>query len=216
MSLSTAQLVHLILREDVGSGDVTSKAAIPAQFRGTGAIVVKEPCVVAGLRVAFEVFAQMDADLQWTQYFKDGDKVAASTVLAKVSGSVRSILGAERVALNILQHLCGVATSTRRYVDLVRGSGVKILNTRKTLPLLREWQRAAVVSGGGFNHRSGLDDRYLIKSNHVVPVSYTHLRAHETSAHLVCRLSRLDYAGQFHARVGERGLGLDCRSSAGY
>ncbi len=162
-----ADLVRRALAEDLGAGDVTSEATVPAEARARARLVQKQAGVVFGLEVAEEAFRQAGADAfdrlliegQWR------DSVPAEVAL--ISGPARSLLAGERTALNLLAHLSGVATLTARYVDAIRGTGAVILDTRKTTPGLRALEKRAVAAGGGRNHRMGLDDAILIKENHV-------------------------------------------------
>lgn len=163
-----ANSVRAWLSEDVGHGDVTTLACVPAETVGRGALVARAAGVVAGLAAAEAVFREVDPALEVTLACRDGDQVAAGATLATVVGSARSILTAERLALNLVQRLSGVATLTRRFVDAVEGTGVAILDTRKTTPGLRRLEKAAVRAGGGRNHRFGLFDGVLIKDNHIV------------------------------------------------
>jgi len=164
---SVRDLVARALSEDVGAGDITSRATVPADARGVARIAQKQPGVVFGLRVAAEVFSQAGAG-ELSERAPEGrwrDSVPAEVAL--VDGPARALLAAERTALNLLGHLSGVATLTARFVDAVRGMDVVILDTRKTTPGLRALEKAAVVAGGGRNHRMGLDDAVLIKENHI-------------------------------------------------
>lgn len=161
-------LIAAALAEDVGSGDITGDAVLAPHQLARAKIVAKQHCVVAGLVPAAQVFSQLDTTIHWIPQVADGAAVRAGDALATVRGNARAIVRGERLALNVLQHLSGIATMTRRCVDAVRGTGVAIVDTRKTLPGLRVWQKAAVVAGGGQNHRMGLFDRYLVKSNHVL------------------------------------------------
>lgn len=161
-------IIALALEEDLGAGDVTSIATIPADLPATATIVAKAPGVVAGLPVVEAVFAQLDPSVSVTLLAADGDRIAQTPMeLARIEGPARSVLGGERTALNILGHLCGVATATRAYVDRIEGTGARILDTRKTLPGLRVLDKYAVICGGGVNHRVGLYDAILIKDNHL-------------------------------------------------
>jgi len=160
-------LIDLALREDIGSGDITSEAIVSERMRGRAMLRAKQDLVVAGLEVAKEVFLACDEDIHFAPEVRDGQRVQAGTVLANVIGNLRQLLVAERTALNFLQHLCGVATHTHRYVQAIEGTNAKILDTRKTLPAYRELEKYAVSMGDGENHRHGLFDRYLIKGNHV-------------------------------------------------
>ncbi len=167
MNEATAQLIARALEEDIGSGDITTQATIKKDTQATAKIVCKQNLVVSGLEVAEGVFKAVDSKLAWKAKAEDGAPCKDGAVLAEVRGSAASMLTAERVALNFLQHLSGIATLTRDFVDAVEGTGVKITDTRKTIPGLRELEKKAVVDGGGTNHRMGLYDRYLIKDNHV-------------------------------------------------
>jgi nicotinate-nucleotide pyrophosphorylase (carboxylating) len=158
-------LIERALAEDVGSGDVTTLTLVPADATGRAALTQKAPGVIAGLQVAHAVFAHVDPDLRWRGHVEQGVWRDGGLV-AEVVGASRSILTAERTALNLLQRLSGVATMTARYVTAVEGTGVRILDTRKTTPGLRALEKRAVVTGGGVNHRVGLFDAFLIKENH--------------------------------------------------
>ena len=160
-------LIRAALDEDVGSGDWTTLWTVPATKTATARIVAKEPGVLAGTEVALAVFAAVDPALRVTPELGDGDPVAPGTRVLALEGSARSILTAERVALNFLQRLSGVASVTRAYVDAVAGTGARILDTRKTTPGMRLLEKAAVRAGGGVNHRVGLHDMVLIKENHI-------------------------------------------------
>ena len=161
------RIVHAALAEDIGSGDVTTDATVPADAVGTAALLVKESGVVCGLRVAEATFRALDPDIRLEAFASDGDVVEPPAVVARITGSERAILTGERVALNFFGRLSGIATLTRRYVDAVAGTGVAILDTRKTTPGLRALEKDAVAAGGGTNHRFGLDDAVLIKDNHL-------------------------------------------------
>ena len=149
---------------------MTSDATIPADAEATAHLVAREAGCIAGLGVALRVFELVDEDIALGAVAQDGDVVAAGTRLATVRGLARSILAAERLALNLLGQLSGVATATRELVDRVEGTGARIIDTRKTVPLLRSLQKMAVVAGGGENHRMGLYDQVLIKDNHIEAV----------------------------------------------
>jgi len=160
-------LVALALAEDLGAGDVTSPLVIPERRAGAAVIEARAPLRVCGIAVAAAVFAAVDPALRVEPACADGDDAAPGAPLVRVSGSLRAILAGERTALNFLGRLCGVATHTRRFVDAVRGSGVAIVDTRKTLPGFRALDKYAVAVGGGTNHRTGLFDGILLKDNHV-------------------------------------------------
>lgn len=155
------------LKEDIGQGDITTDFFVPETLHATGRIIAREKAIVAGAAAAADVFRQVDPSIEVRIIGPDGTEVAAGDVIIEVRGLARSILKAERVALNFLQRLCGIATLTRQFVDAVGNSSVKILDTRKTTPGLRALEKAAVVAGGGGNHRFGLYDMVLVKDNHL-------------------------------------------------
>src|SRR3954469_11693802 len=158
-------LVKEALAEDIGKGDGTSMVTVPRDLPARGRIDQKEPGVIAGLEVAEAVFREVDRSLRFMALTSEGAWADGGPGCA-IDGNARSVLAAERVALNFLGRLSGVATTTARYVDAVDGTGTRILDTRKTTPLLRELEKKAVLAGGGYNHRFGLDDAILIKENH--------------------------------------------------
>jgi len=162
------------LAEDVGSGDVTTSTVVPASALVHGRIVAREACVIAGLDPAREVFAQLDARLVFSPLVADGDAVPAGCNLVELDGPAAAMLTGERVALNLLQRLSGIATITRRYVDAIAGTGATISDTRKTTPGLRHFEKYAVRAGGGRNHRVGLFDAVLVKDNHIVAAGGLH------------------------------------------
>lgn len=161
------EVVRRALAEDVGPGDVTTMSTVDAHAVGTAELVVKEPGVVFGVEAAAAVFGTLDPDAAFERLVEEGSYVDGPAVVARVTGSLRAILTGERVALNLLGRLSGVATLTRRYVDEVAGTGCAVLDTRKTTPGLRRLEKEAVAAGGGKNHRLGLWDAVLIKDNHV-------------------------------------------------
>jgi nicotinate-nucleotide pyrophosphorylase (carboxylating) len=161
------EVVRRALAEDVGAGDVTTQATVPADARATATITQKAPGVVFGLDVAEEAFRQADGGLAFERLAPEGVWQEPGTPVARVTGSAAGILVAERTALNFLQRLSGIATMTAKYVLAVDGTGARILDTRKTTPTLRPLEKAAVVAGGGTSHRFGLFDMVLIKENHV-------------------------------------------------
>ncbi len=161
-------LIQLALAEDIGEGDVTSRYFIPGDRRACAFVAVRKDGVVSGVDLAARVFITVDPELEVEVLIADGSKVAAGALLIRVQGSARSILTAERTALNFLQRLSGVATLTSRYVEQVKGTNTRILDTRKTTPGYRLLEKKAVVDGGGTNHRLGLYDRAMVKDNHLV------------------------------------------------
>jgi nicotinate-nucleotide pyrophosphorylase (carboxylating) len=155
------------LKEDIGQGDITTDFFVPETLHATGRITARENAIVAGTAAAAEVFRRVDPSIDIQVVRRDGDEVVAGDLIIEVRGLARSILKAERVALNFLQRLCGIATLTRQFVDAVGNHPAKILDTRKTTPGLRALEKAAVVAGGGVNHRFGLYDMALVKDNHL-------------------------------------------------
>ena len=155
------------LQEDLGSGDVTAQVTIPEDLRAEARLVAREAGIIAGLEAAEVVFRQLDPQVRFSAVVEDGTAVAAEQVLATISGQARALLSAERTALNFLGRMSGIATLTRRFVDALAGTQAKILDTRKTAPGLREFDKLAVRLGGGRNHRFGLYDMILIKDNHI-------------------------------------------------
>ncbi len=160
-------LIRQALDEDVGTGDLTSRAVVPERARAHGVVIAKADGVVAGIDVAAAVFTVADSGLEVDPRAADGDRVAPGDELLAVRGDARAILAGERVALNLLGRLSGVATLTARYVAAIEGTTTRILDTRKTTPGLRALEKAAVVAGGGASHRFGLYDAILVKENHV-------------------------------------------------
>ncbi len=182
------RVARLALAEDIGRGDMTSLATVPEEAFARARFLAKEPLVVSGLEAARAVFFAADEEVRFEAFAEEGDRVEAGAAIAAVEGNARSILAAERVALNLLMRLSGVATLTRKYVGAISGTNARITDTRKTTPGLRELEKAAVRAGGGVNHRSGLDDGILIKDNHLAisgGVSEAVRRARGSSPHLL-------------------------------
>jgi nicotinate-nucleotide pyrophosphorylase (carboxylating) len=161
------QAVQLALAEDLGTGDVTTLAVVPESARASALMRAREPLVVAGLAFAEAAFGALSSALELTRLSADGERAAAGATLLKLAGPARALLSAERVALNFVQRLSGVATLTAQYVEAVRGTGAQILDTRKTTPGWRRFEKYAVTCGGGRNLRIGLFDMVLIKDNHL-------------------------------------------------
>ena len=182
LSRAIRSAVTIALVEDLGRGDVTTSALFPKPVRARGTIIAHQSMTVAGIAVAKQVFRAVDASLTITQAIKDGAVVRRNRPVLTVIGDARSLLKAERVALNFLQRLSGIATLTARFCDAVCGRRVKILDTRKTSPGLRALEKWAVALGGGHNHRFSLGDGLLIKDNHLA------LSGHDAAS--ACRLSR--------------------------
>lgn len=164
------EIVKKALEEDLAGGDVTTEALIPPDLGGQGVIKAREELILAGLEVAREVFAALDPEIFFRPEHEDGDELKEGEAIAALSGRARALLTGERVALNFLQRLSGVATLTSRFVNLVQGTKATIVDTRKTTPGLRALEKYAVRVGGGQNHRHGLYDMYLIKDNHIATV----------------------------------------------
>ena len=195
---SVRDIVERALVEDLGHGDVTTDALIPPDARGQASVVVKADGVVAGLEVALEVFRQVDPSTRSRILIADGAPVSPGAVVADLEGSVAGILKAERVALNFLQRLSGIATATAAYVKAVQGTKARIIDTRKTVPGLRQLEKYAVRVGGGHNHRYNLADGILIKDNHIAA-----LRARGMGLAEIVDLARGALAA--HAAGGDRG-----------
>lgn len=155
------------IAEDVGDGDYTTLSTIPKTQEGIAKLLIKEEGVLAGIAVSLAIFNNIDPELEVNYYFEDGDSVKIGDVVFEVKGKLHSILLAERLVLNLMQRMSGIATMTRKVVDLISGTKAKVLDTRKTTPGLRYFEKQAVKIGGGVNHRFGLYDMILIKDNHV-------------------------------------------------
>src|SRR5580700_4262548 len=168
METSRPDPVDIALDEDVGSGDLTSLFFIPDTLVSEGRIFAKEPCVVAGVEVVRRIYRKLDPRIELHILRPDGSVLQPGESVIELSGLTRPILTGERVALNFIQRLSGIATLTAQFVEAVRGTGVKILDTRKTTPGLRALEKAAVKSGGGQNHRMGLYDGVMVKDNHLL------------------------------------------------
>ena len=167
MTPSARETIRRALAEDLGDGDITSEAFVPDDHRAHAQIIAKEDLILAGTETAAEVFRLVDPAITVALHKSDGARIAPGDVVLSAGGPTRSLLAAERTALNFLQQLSGIATLTREFVDAVSGTKAVILDTRKTTPGLREFERTAVVAGGGVNHRFGLFDQILAKDNHL-------------------------------------------------
>jgi nicotinate-nucleotide pyrophosphorylase (carboxylating) len=161
------RIVEFALEEDTALGDITSELTVPAERQASGNFLAKSDGALSGLSVVREVFRQVDPAVRFEPLLEDGDRVSRGERIARIAGPARSILKGERVSLNFLQRLSGVATATARYVEATHGTEARIIDTRKTTPGMRALEKAAVRHGGGHNHRFGLDDAILIKDNHV-------------------------------------------------
>ena len=170
----TLELIDLALREDLAQGDITSEATVPADRQATAVMLAKQNGVISGLETAQAVFARVDPTVDFEPLVTDGDRVTSGTELARIKGNARSILSAERTALNLIQRLSGIATITAEYVAKVDGTGASVIDTRKTTPGMRYLEKTAVRHGGGSNHRFNLGDAILIKDNHLAAIGGSH------------------------------------------
>jgi len=161
------ELIKAALAEDIGDGDHSSLATIPDEAIGKAHLLIKEDGIVAGVEIAKKVFQQVDSNIQFDLFIEDGSSVKTGDIVFEVSGKSISLLTAERLALNYMQRMSGIATKTRYYVDLLQGLNTRVLDTRKTTPLMRLLEKQAVKLGGGENHRFGLYDMVMIKDNHI-------------------------------------------------
>jgi nicotinate-nucleotide pyrophosphorylase (carboxylating) len=198
-------IVDLALTEDIGTGDITTLSTVPPETQATGTMLAKQSGVISGLAVAAYVFRRVDSAIVFEPLVADGDRVEAMTPIARVNGPARSLLTAERTALNLLQRLSGVATITATYVAETAGSNARVVDTRKTTPGLRLLEKHAVQHGGGHNHRFGLSDGILIKDNHLAAVGGPYRiaeaidRAREQAPHTLrieCEVTTLDELDQ--------------------
>ncbi len=180
-----ADLIDRAIQEDVGLGDATTDALIPGDLLATAVLFTKSPGVLCGGRVALDVFRRIDSSLETELLRLDGVELASGVVIARVRGAAASLLRAERTALNFLQHLSGIATQTARYVDAVKGTRARIIDTRKTIPGLRALEKEAVRAGGGRNHRQNLGVGVLVKDNHIAA-----LRGREVGIAEIVRMAR--------------------------
>lgn len=165
--MDTNKFIELALAEDVASGDYSTLSSIPATERGHAVLKIKEDGIIAGIRVAEAIFKYLEREADFTFFKKDGDAIQYGEKAFEVSASVHTILKAERLALNCMQRMSGIATLTHQYVEKIKNSRSKILDTRKTTPLFRAYEKEAVKLGGGYNHRMGLYDMVMLKDNHI-------------------------------------------------
>ncbi len=168
--LNFVEIRHIVdyaLNEDIGNGDITTNSLIPSDLKAKATMIAKSDGVIAGLEVAEYVFRTLDQDILWKTFVSDGDNIAKGTTILEITGSYRALLTGERLALNFLQRMSGIATMTANCVNTLNGYQTKILDTRKTVPGLRLLDKYAVLKGGGTNHRIGLYDMVLIKDNHI-------------------------------------------------
>lgn len=208
----SGDLISLALNEDLGTaGDVTSRAFIPTESVSRARIVSRCDCIASGIAIASEVFRRVDETLTITAHAAEGERLSPGSVLLEISGPTRSILSGERTALNFLGRLCGIATLSRRYADAVKGTGVTLLDTRKTTPGWRLLEKQAVKAGGCTNHRMGLHDAVLVKDNHLaalgdlslLPPVITGLRTAHPGLPIEIEADRLD---QVKTLLGMQGI----------
>jgi len=166
-NMSIEEIIEKALKEDIGTGDHSSVLSVGAEENGETELIAKENGIIAGIIIGTQVFKQIDNTLMVVPLLQDGAIVEKGTVLMRVSGKIRSILSAERLVLNIMQRMSGIATVTNHYCQLIRGTHARLLDTRKTTPNLRILEKMAVRIGGGYNHRMGLYDMILLKDNHI-------------------------------------------------
>jgi nicotinate-nucleotide pyrophosphorylase (carboxylating) len=212
------EIIIKALREDIGEGDHTSLSTIPANASGKARLFVKENGVLAGVDIARKVFSYTDDRIEMEQFIEDGSHVKTGDVAFEVTGPSIALLTAERTALNFMQRMSGIATQTRLMVDAIEGIPTRILDTRKTTPLLREFEKMAVRLGGGFNHRFGLYDMILIKDNHVdfaggiaKAITACHEYMHHKGIHLAVEIEtrNLDEVNQVLNHGGVNRIMLD-------
>ena len=165
--MSTQEFIEAALQEDMGDGDYSTLASISADAKGKAILKIKEDGIIAGIDLAEEIFYHLEPAAVFTRHKNDGDKVGNGEIAFEVSGTVHTILKVERLVLNCMQRMSGIATVTSEYVDMVKGYPAKILDTRKTTPLFRVYEKEAVRIGGGVNHRMGLYDMVMLKDNHI-------------------------------------------------
>ena len=165
--MTLKQFIQTALEEDIGHGDVTTDNLIFSKQILSAKLIAKEPGILAGIEIAKQVFQEVDSSILFEHFFQDGTKLEKGTEIALISGNPPSLLKGERVALNFLQRLCGIATQTKDYCEMIKHTNCKLLDTRKTTPLFRRLEKYAVKIGGGYNHRFGLYDMVMIKENHI-------------------------------------------------
>jgi nicotinate-nucleotide pyrophosphorylase (carboxylating) len=197
----TEHLIDLALEEDAGLGDLTSRAVFPERHASRGHIEASQDLVLCGAEVAAHVFARVDPALQVRLLARDGDRVSTGKRVMTLAGPTRSILTAERTALNFIQRLSGIATLSRRFADAVKGTGVRVVDTRKTTPGFRALEKYAVRCGGCFNHRSSLGEHVLIKDNHIA-ASGSVGRAVRLARHAAPHIARIEVEAKTMAEVG--------------
>lgn len=222
MDATTSSLIDLALAEDIGPGDVTSEYFVPEHRESRGLMVAKQVGVVAGVEIAAEVFRRVDSETQVKVLLESGSEVGDRSYVMEVKGKARSLLTAERVALNFLQRLSGVATKTSHFVEKVNHTSARILDTRKTTPGWRALEKGAVSAGGAMNHRMGLYDRAMVKDNHIVAEggieamqkSINRMREEKPGVEVELEADRLDQVEAFLTLEGVDYILLDNMSLA--
>lgn len=189
-AIAIEQLLETAIQEDMGSGDITTEACVNRSIVTSGKLILKQRGVIAGFPFLRRLFEKIDPEIQFTPLMEEGVFLKAGTVIAKISGPAHSIIKSERIALNLLCHLSGIATLTAEYVKKVRGLPCAILDTRKTLPGLRTAERYAVRMGGGINHRQGLSDLYIIKSHHLAFLAAETSQPILKAVELICKKNK--------------------------
>lgn len=190
--MNTQEFIDAALREDMGGGDYSTLASIPADARGIAVLKIKEDGIIAGLNLARKIFTTLEPEAAITFYKNDGDRVLHGEIAFEVAAKVHTILMAERLALNCMQRMSGIATLTRQYVDAIKGYPARILDTRKTTPLFRQFEKEAVHIGGGVNHRMGLYDMVMLKDNHIDFCGGIEKAITKTNAYLLANGLKLD------------------------
>lgn len=183
--MTRTEFIAAALAEDIGTGDHSTLASIDKDAKGKAVLKIKENGILAGVGLAKDIFHHLEPEAKFTVYKRDGDKVANGETAFEVSAKVHTILMAERLSLNCMQRMSGIATLTHQYVDKIKGYGTKILDTRKTTPLFRVFEKEAVKIGGGYNHRMGLYDMVMLKDNHIDFCGGIEKAIEKTNAYLV-------------------------------
>ena len=196
--MTDKEFIAAALLEDVGSGDYSTLASIPADTKGKAVLKIKEDGVLAGVTLAQQIFHFLEPEARFNIYKKDGDAVKKGDIAFDVAAKVHTILKAERLSLNAMQRMSGIATLTRQYVDKIKGYKTKVLDTRKTTPLFRKYEKEAVHIGGGHNHRMGLYDMVMLKDNHIDFCGGIEKAIQATNEYL--RLNNLDLAIEIETR----------------
>lgn len=217
-NMTLQQQIQLWFAEDIGDGDHSTLSCIPVDVLGSQQLIVKQSGIIAGIEVARQVFSTFDPSLRVTQFLNDGDRVNPGDIAFRVDGPVRSLLQTERLMLNIMQRMSGIATRTAEYVELLKGTRARILDTRKTTPGLRLLEKMAVRIGGGTNHRFGLFDMVMLKDNHVdhaggitqaIDRCHEYLKANNRDLRIEIEVRNLDELRQVLAHGGVDRIMLD-------